>query len=96
MIKQKDPKLTPATPKVLPVNLKEQTAIHSFRVTIRDREHFYKIINWLNENVGKGEGKWTMEGRVLKSIKAGKTVSPMIYVFKEEFEESSSLYLSLL
>jgi hypothetical protein len=83
-------------PKVEHVNLKEQNALHSFRVTIRDREHFYKIVNWLNDNVGKGEAKWTMEGRVLKTIKAGKTASPMIYIYREDFDSSSSLYLSLL
>lgn len=84
------------TPKATPVNLKEQNAAHTFRVTIRDRDHFYKIVNWLNANVGKGEDKWTMEGRVLKSLKQGKTVSPKVYIFREEFEESASLYLSLL
>ena len=84
------------TPKVAPVNLKEQNATHTFRVTIRDREHFYKIVNWLNTNVGKGEDKWTMEGRVLKTLKQGKTVSPKVYVFREDFDPAGSLYLSLL
>lgn len=79
-----------------PVNLKEKNAVHSFRVTIRDREHFYKIVGWLNTNVGHGENNWTMEGRVLKSLKQGKTVSPKIYIFKIDFDPSSSLYLSLL
>ena len=79
-----------------PVNLKEQNAAHTFRVTIRDRDHFYKLVKWLNENVGKGEDKWTMEGRVLKTLKSGKTVSPKIYIYREDFDPSSSLYLSLL
>lgn len=85
-----------ATPKEQPVNLKEQNAAHTFRVTIRDRDHFYKIVNWLNTNVGKGTDKWTMEGRVLRNLKAGKTVSPKVYIFKEDFDESATLYLSLL
>lgn len=85
-----------ATTKGTPVNLKEQNAAHTFRITVRDTVHFYKIVNWLNANVGKGEDKWTMEGRVLKSLKMGKTVSPKVYIFKEEFDESASLYLSLL
>jgi hypothetical protein len=93
MIKQESTKVTPES---LPANLKEKRAAFSFRITIRDRDHFYKIIHWLNKNVGKGEEKWTMEGRILKSIKSGKPVSPMIYIFKEDFEEDSSLYLSLL
>lgn len=82
--------------KVQPVNLKEQKAVHSFRITIRDRDHFYKIVKWLREHVGKGEDKWTMEGRVLRAIKKGKQVSPKVYIFKEDFDPESSVYLSLL
>jgi hypothetical protein len=85
-----------ATPKVTPMNLKEQNATHTFRVIIRDRDHFYKLVHWLNANVGRGEENWTMEGRPLKSLKGGKTVNPKIYIFKEDFDEASSLYLSLL
>jgi hypothetical protein len=84
------------TPKETPVNLKEKNALHTFRITMRDREHFYKIVKWLNENVGKGSDKWTMEGRPLKSLKAGKQVSPKVYIYKADFDTSSSLYLSLL
>lgn len=89
MTKQSDPKAQP-------VNLKEQNAAHTFRVNIRDIPHFYKLVNWLNTNVGKGEDKWTMEGRVLKSLKQGKTVSPKVYIFRQDFDPASSLYLSLL
>ena len=88
MNKQKTPKE--------PVNLKEQNAAHSFRVTIRDRDHFYRLVGWLNTNVGKGQDKWTMEGRVLKTLKMGKTVSPKIYIFRQDFDLAASLYLSLL
>lgn len=81
--------------KTLPVNLKEQNAAHTFRLVVRDREHFYKLVNWLNENVGKGADKWTMEGRVLKRLKAG-TVSPNVYIFRQDFDPTSALYLSLI
>jgi hypothetical protein len=77
-------------------NLKKQNARHSFRITIRDRTHFYKIVNWLNENVGKGTSNWTMEGRVLKGLRSGKKVSPEIYIYSENFNPDSSLYLTLL
>jgi len=79
-----------------PVNLKEQTAKYSFRVTIRDPSHFYKIVNWLNAHVGKGTEKWTMEGHALRVLKEGKTVSRKIYIYIDNFDESSALYLSLL
>ena len=87
--------MTKATPKA-PVNLKEQNATHSFRLTIRDREHFYRVVKWMNENVGKGSDKWTVEGRVLKSVKQGKAVDRKIYVYREDFDESSALFLSLI
>jgi len=79
-----------------PVNLKEQNAAHSFRLTIRDREHFYRVVKWMNENVGKGSDKWTVEGRVLKSLKQGKSVDRKVYVYRQDFDESSALFLSLI
>ena len=88
--------MTKQTDKALPVNLKEQNAVHTFRVVIRDREHFYRLVKWLNDNVGKGQDKWTMEGRVLKTIKQGKTVNPKIYIFRPDFDAASALYLSLI
>lgn len=84
------------TPKETPVNLKEKNAAHTFKVTIRDRDHFYKLVNWLNTNVGRGVENWTMEGRVLKTLKAGKSVNPKVYIMKADFDPASSLYLSLL
>lgn len=84
------------TPKEAPVNLKEKNAAHSFRILIRDREQFYKIVNWLNTNVGKGESAWTMEGKVLKNLKQGKTINPKVYVFKDDFDPVSASFLSLL
>jgi len=78
------------------VNLKEQNAVHSFRIVIRDSEHFYRLVKWLNENVGKGQDKWTMEGRVLRTLKQGKTIQPKVYIFNPAFDPSSALYLSLI
>jgi hypothetical protein len=78
------------------VNLKEQNAAQSFDVTIRDREHFYKITKWLNTNVGTGKENWTIQGRVLRSLKEGKSVTRKVYIFRPDLDEESSLYLSLL
>lgn len=82
--------------KTLPPNLKEQNACYSCRISIRDREQFYKIVKWLNNNVGMGEDKWTMEGHVLKKLKQGNAVNTKIYIFIKEFDDSSFLYLNLL
>jgi len=84
------------SPKPAPTNLKEQNAAYSFRVTIRDSGHFYRIIAWLNANVGKGSDKWTMEGRVLKSLRQGKSISPKVYIFIQDFDTATALYLSLI
>lgn len=78
-----------------PPNLKEQNAVFSFRITIRDREHFYKIVNWLVANVGRGSDLWTMEGNVLRRLVSG-PVSPVIYIFQPDFDQESALFLSLL
>jgi len=83
-------------PTVPPVNLKEANALHSFRIMIRDREHFYKLVNWFNQNVGKGEDKWTMEGRVLKTLKQGTAVNAKVYIFKPDFDISAVSFLSLI
>lgn len=88
--------MTKQEPKVQPVNLKEQNAAHSFRIVIRDREHFYRLVKWLNDNVGKGADHWTMEGRVLKTINQGKPVNPKIYIFRPDFDTTAELYLSLI
>lgn len=82
--------------KVQPVNLKEVNAQHTFGVIIRDREHFYRVVNWLNTHLGKGEDKWTMQGRILKTLKTGKSVNTTVYVFLQEFDASCALYLSLI
>ncbi len=89
-------KATASTENTTPVNKKEQNAAHTFRLTIRDRDHFYKIVNWLNTNVGKGEDKWTMEGRALKIIKQGKSLNRAIYIYRQDFDPTSALYLNLL
>lgn len=80
----------------IPVNLKQKNASHSFRIIVRDRVHFYKVVKWLNENVGKGQDHWTMGGRVLRQLAKGISVDTMIYIFHEDFEKESALYLSLI
>lgn len=86
-----------ATPQQEPsVNLKEKNAAHTFKVTVRDRDHFYKLVNWLNANVGKTTDNWTMEGRVLKQLNIGKTVNTKVYIMRVDFDPSTALYLSLL
>lgn len=83
-------------PKVQPVNLKEQNARHTFSLTFRDTEHFYRVVNWLNQAVGKGTEKWTCQGHILRHLKTGKPHTSKVYVFVEDFDPASSVYLSLV
>lgn len=41
-------------------------------MVIRDREHFYKVVNWCNKNIGKGKQYWTVGGRVLRFVDPSK------------------------
>lgn len=40
---------------------------HEFEFVFTNREQFYAVVNTLNKECGKG--KWTIKGRVLKSLK---------------------------
>lgn len=88
--------MTKQTAPVQPVNLKEQNARHTFTLNFRDTEHFYKVVNWMNLHVGKGSDKWTTQGRVKKHLMSGKSYSTKVYVFVDQFDESSILFLSLI
>lgn len=68
----------------------------TFNVTFRDKEHFYRVVKWMEQNVGHGKGKWTIEGRVLKFLKKGNSVTRLVKVFDPVFESETALYLSLL
>jgi hypothetical protein len=79
------------------VNLKEQNALHSFRITFRDTKQFYAVVNWLNENVGKGRSKWTMSGRqVLFYLRKGETRTVTVYIYSDNFSDSDATALSLM
>ncbi len=70
----------------------------SFKITIRDIAHFYKIILWLNRDVGEGKKNWTMGSRVLKYLRNNETVTTNIYIFNTscEFDDDSITYLTLI
>lgn len=76
--------------------MKALNSKHQFRVPIRDREHFFRIINWMNSNVGKGREFWSIEGKVMKHLDRNKTVVKTIYVYVDDFDETISTYLNLL
>lgn len=79
-----------------PVNLKEKNSCYTFRLTIRDVQHFYTIVKWLNSNVGKSSSSWTFEGRVLRTLKKGQIATPLVYIFNDNFDKDSILFLNLL
>ena len=69
-----------------------------FKVTFRNVEHFYKVVTWLNKNVGRGKDNWTIPGRVKRSLERNrKPVIKNIHVFKEGFDaQETAMYLNLL
>ena len=67
-----------------------------FKIEFRDVVHFYKVITWLNKNVGHGAKRWTMDGRVLKYLKDGQPKLVNLRVFDKEFEEENALFLCLI
>lgn len=73
--------------------------IHRFKMTFRDTDHFYKVVSWLNINVGRATANkkyWTISSKVLKELKRGEPVTVTVQVFKEDFDvDETSLFLNL-
>lgn len=40
-------------------------------IKINNTEHFYKIVHWLNKNIGYGSKYWSMPGSPLRRLKTG-------------------------
>jgi len=78
-----------------PFNPKEIGAKVVFKVLIRDRTHFYKIVHWLNDNVGEGSENWRMEGRPLRNLIEG-PITRHVYIYVDGFDSSCSMYLNLI
>lgn len=72
------------------------TSSQQFKITIRDEPHFYSIVRWLDLNVGHGIKYWTMEGKVLRKLKDGKTATPIIHIINPSVETDISTFLNLL
>lgn len=68
----------------------------AFNITFRDKDHFYRVVSWLNANVGHGKKYWTVLGRVLRNLHRGKMHTATVQVFDPEFDESNASFLSLL
>lgn len=58
-------------------------ALLEFQFTVRDKEHFYQVIRWLNANIGHGNRNWSMTNKTLKGLieeKKPKTAGIKIHV----------------
>lgn len=67
----------------------------SFSIVIRNREHFYVVVKWLDENIGRG--KWKINGKVLKFLKQGKSISRTVKFTSDEYDaDQTRLALSLM
>lgn len=55
--------------RVLVTNLfKNDEGVSRIVIAVRDRDHFYRLVNYCNKTYGKGSDKWTVCGRVLKFV----------------------------
>lgn len=66
------------------------------KVHVRDLDHFYRIVRWLNSNIGRGQSNWTMRGRARRSILRGDRNLTILINSDINIEESCGLYLSLI
>ena len=78
-----------------PENMKEKNARAKIPLSFRSKDHFYKIVNYLNTELGKGEQFWTMAGRPLRRIKATGHAESVVYIYVDHPPEFG-VYLSLL
>lgn len=79
-----------------PIDRNAQLASHSSDITISGLSQFYRIVNWLNKNVGQGSKYWTMNGRPMRQIKRNGVVTVTIYVFDQSFDPSNFILLNLI
>ncbi len=51
---------------------KSRSGVQRVTLTVRDRDHFYKIVHYCNKNYGRGSHYWTTAGRVLRFVDPSK------------------------
>lgn len=78
------------------INLKEQNALIKCNIIIRDVEHFYQIVKWLNKKCGSGRANWSMGGRILRHVRRGKSTETVIYIFNPHVREEDMLAFKLM
>jgi len=66
-------------------------ARNTVSVTFRDRSQFYRIIKWLNSNIGHGKDNWSMTSGILKKITRGTTVNATISIYNERYDSEAFL-----
>jgi len=78
------------------LGIKYAGAKHHFKIAVRDKDHFENIVQWMNDNVGKGRSFWRMDKGVLKLLHKGKIVNARVFVYVDSFDETTPLYLNLI
>jgi len=66
------------------------------KITFRDREHFYNVVHHLNKNVGRGSEHWKINGKVLKHLRKGQSVTVELQVFSDKISDQDILYYALI
>ena len=66
-----------------PIGSNSERAVHSFGMLFQSTSQFYKVVNFLNKNVGYGRENWTTSDQPKKKIKRDGNANVRIYIFKE-------------
>ena len=69
-----------------------------FEFIIRDPEHFYRVVYWMNSNVGKTKASWKMTAKTLKYLRLERKPKKVcIRIFEEgHVEEELKVLLVLM
>lgn len=78
------------------VTVEKDSDLMKINIAFRDRDHFYKVVKWLNTNVGHGKDNWTIDGRILRLLKRSQVVNRAVIIRSPSFQKDDALYLSLL
>lgn len=66
-------------------------SVQSRLITINNRDHFYKLVNYSNKNFGQGRMNWTSSGRILRYVDPSKNkYDPPRYVVWKIFGKKNS------
>ena len=65
-----------------------------FKITIENRDHFYRIVKFLNATCGPGKKNWTMTGRILQRV-LHRAAEVDLHIFNSDVNAEDILFMVL-